>query len=135
MQGNVDILINKGMTPGSSPDTFIITGGGSSDLKTDLFIDSINLASYKISGMYYLYQGETLVPVPADTTNGYVYLDPTGMHVTVELPPDDVIIIATFDSSPTAITRYSPYYGLGDDLDSLIEDRTSYFVPINKGMI
>jgi hypothetical protein len=132
MQGNVDILINEGASQKAGPDTFIITGGGSSDIGSDLLIDIIELASYRISGIYYLFQGTKNLLVPSFVTNGYVYLNASGVHVSTSLPPDEVIIIATFDSDETEIIRYSPYYGTADNLESLIEDRTTSIIPTNK---
>lgn len=113
MNGNIDIVMNRGNFPIPNPDTYVISGGSSVAGLTDLNISSIEITSYKINGKYFLYQGGSAIAVPANTALGFVYLDDSGLHVTNSQPPENVIIIASFSSNAGAITTYNIYTSRG----------------------
>ena len=111
---------------GGAIDTFLISGGLSSDTLTDLAIDKVEPSTFRIDGVDLSYGGDTDVIVPANMTNGKVYLYDNGGVGDVGVgafAPTSSIIIATFDSDATKITSYnlSGNFAVTTEVNKLIE--------------
>ena len=116
----------SGGTGTASIDTYIISGGLSSDTLTDLFIDRVEPSTFKIKDVELSYPGATDIPVPPGIIDGVVYFYNDGgvgnVGVDTSAPPE-TIIIATFDSNATEITRYqlSGNFAINTELNKIME--------------
>lgn len=111
----------------SDTQSYIITGGNSSDTLTDNLVDYIALTQYKIEGTSYEYPGGTDVAGTSPSqTNGKVWLGTDNdVHFGLTAPGDS-IIIATYDTDATGvITRYEPLeqFAILSTVDKLIEGK------------
>ena len=108
-------------------DTFIITGGNSSDSLTDNLVDNISSTQYKIDDVTYNYPGGTDVAgTGLSETNYKVYLWTDNDVHFAETPPGDSIVIATYDTDAAGvITRYEPLeqFAILSTVSKLIESK------------
>lgn len=90
--------------------TYLISGGVSNDDLTDLNIDVIESATFKINDVTLKYDGGTNIPVPANMNNGKVYLYNNGGNGAIGIGQNAIaesIIIGTFYTDATRIIKYN----------------------------
>lgn len=115
-------ILSGSSTPGTQP-TYVVTGGISSDDLTDDLVDYVSASSYVINNTAYVYGGGTNIPAPLNTTNGKCWLDASGVGLGTVAPLNG-IVIATFDTDATKITRWTPTatFAVNTTVNKLIEN-------------
>ena len=112
--------------PNESLDSYLVSGGISSDSLDDLAIDRVDASTFRIGGINLSFDGDTNIPVFPNLENCKVYFYNNSGEGTVGVGlvvPDESIIIATFDSDDTRITDYrlSGNFAINTEVNKLIE--------------